>query len=118
MDGTKTSVSVVVPAPDRIRRITGSFGWIDHRLRRDRHLERMTHEEIALYVFLVLAADRNGVSYYGKEKICHQLALSSERFTEARIRLLGHELIGFAPFRDGGVNGYYQVLPLSERPRV
>lgn len=119
MDGTKRSrMPVVVPAPDRVRRITGSFGWIEHRLRRDGHLMRMTHADIALYLFLVLAGDENGVSYYGKEKVCDQLALPSEGFTQARVRLVERDLIAFAPFRDGGVNGYYQVLPLPERPRA
>ena len=35
--------------PDRIRRITGSFSWIDHRLLSDGFLSAMTGEEILIY---------------------------------------------------------------------
>jgi hypothetical protein len=51
----------IVPRPELVRRIAGSFGWLDHRLLRDGHLARLTLEDVGVYVFLVLAADRNGV---------------------------------------------------------
>jgi len=35
----------IVPRPDVVRRINGSFGWIDHRLLRDKHIERLTLED-------------------------------------------------------------------------
>lgn len=119
MDATeKKAMPGVVPAPDRVRKITGSFAWIDHRLRRDGHLQRMTLEDIALYVFLVLAADRDGVSYYRKEKICDVLGLSWDQFETARARLIEREHVAFAPYRPGDVNGYHQVLPVPERPHA
>ena len=40
--------------PNRIRRITGSFSWIDHRILHDGYLEFMSQEEMLLYFFLVL----------------------------------------------------------------
>ncbi len=110
--------AVVIPAPERVRTITGSFAWIDHRFRRDGHLERLTLEDIALYLFLLLAADRNGVSYYHREKISDALGLPYDRFETARQRLIERGYIAFAPYQPGGVNGYYQVLPLPERPRA
>lgn len=45
----------VVPDPTRIRRIQGSFAWMDHRLLREGHLERMTLTDLAVYVFLILS---------------------------------------------------------------
>lgn len=102
-----------IPDPSRVRAIRGSFGWIDHRLLRDGHLERMGLPEIALYLFLVLAADRHGTSYYRKERICRIVGLSEDEFHIARDRLVEKGLVAFAPFRAGDVNGYCQVLPLE-----
>jgi len=51
------------PQPKNVRRIKGSFAWIDHRLLRNGYLSVITHPDLALYLFLVLAADRNGVSF-------------------------------------------------------
>lgn len=108
----------VVPRPDRVRQINGSFGWLDHRLLREGHLQRLTLEDLGVYVFLVLAADRNGSSFYNHEKICLALSLSWDQFKEARDRLIEREFIAFEPFRPGAVNGWYQVLPLPEQPHA
>jgi hypothetical protein len=101
-----------VPRPDRVRRIEGPFGWLDHRLLRQGVLQGLTLEDLGVYVFLVLAADRNGTSWYRKEKICDALGLSWDQFEEARRRLLERGLIAFEPYRPGDVNGVHQVLPL------
>jgi len=103
----------VVPDPARVRQIRGSFGWIDHRLLREGHLANMGLAEIALYLFLVLAANRQGVSWYRKEHIAKVLGISEEEFHHARERLVQKHLIVFSPFRPGDVNGYCQVLPLE-----
>lgn len=110
--------SVVIPAPGRVRMITGSFAWIDHRFRRDGHMERLTLEDLGLYLFLVLAGDRHSVSYYSKDKMSNVLCLSYDQFTTARDRLVERAYIAFEPYRPGGAEGYYQVLPLPELPRV
>jgi hypothetical protein len=44
--------------PDRIRKITGSFAFIEHRFLRKGFWTSLTHHELLLYIFLVLAADR------------------------------------------------------------
>jgi hypothetical protein len=49
-----------------IRAIKGSFARIDHRLLRNGYLSITTHEDLALYLFLILADDHNGVSFYRK----------------------------------------------------
>lgn len=49
--------------PDRVRRIGGcSFAFILHRFLRDGFLASLSSDERSLYFFLVLAADRNGIS--------------------------------------------------------
>ena len=105
-----------IPQPQRVRRIEKSFAWIDHRLLRDGYLPVMTHQDQALYLFLVLAADRQGVSFYRKEKICELLGLDFGSFEVARDRLISMKLIAFEPYSAASPNGHYQVLPVDGRP--
>lgn len=105
-------VRPVVPEPQRVRRIEGSFGWLDHRLLRDGHLEGMTLTDLAVYVFLVLAANRDGVSFYRKDVISEKLDIGWSDFEEAKRRLLERRLIAFRPFSPTEVDGFYQVMPL------
>lgn len=102
-----------IPQPQRVRRIDKSFAWIDHRLLRNGYLAVMTHQDQSLYLFLVLAADRHGVSFYRKEKICDALGLSFGDFEIARDRLIDLGLIAFTPYSAMTPNGYYQVLPVE-----
>lgn len=103
-----------VPRPDRVRRIRGSFSWIDHRFIRDGHLGKLTRDEIALYAFLVLVGNRDGVSFYRMEKICQLLAsMDWGEFQKARDRLIALGLIAFRPFSRNEPNGFYQVLSLD-----
>lgn len=46
--------------PDRIRSIPEQFSWVDHRLVRDRYIDRLTHKAAALYLFLATVADAKG----------------------------------------------------------
>jgi hypothetical protein len=105
-----------LPQPQRVRRIEESFAWIDHRLLRNGFLPVMTHHDQSLYLFLVLAADRNGVSFYRKEKISDCLGLDFQQFEVARDRLIGMKLIAFQPYSVLSPNGFYQVLPVDGQP--
>jgi hypothetical protein len=105
-----------IPQPQRVRKIEKSFAWIDHRLLRNGFLPVMTHEDQALYLFLLLVADRNGVSFYRKEKICDVLGLDWGPFEVARDRLINLGLIAFEPYSGLTPNGYYQVLPVDGQP--
>lgn len=104
-----------IPQPQRVRRIEQSFAWLDHRLLRNGYLAVLTHAEQAFYLFLVLAADRHGVSFYRKEKICDLLGLDFGAFEVARDRLIELQLIAFEPYHAGAPNGHYQILPV-DRP--
>jgi len=94
--------------PDRIRKICGSFSWIEHRFLHDGFLRTLAPEELLLYYFLVTVGDRNGVSYYDYEKICQLLKLPLEAYIRARDALVQRGLVAYH-------QGVFQVLPLPAR---
>ena len=95
--------------PNRVRRITGSFAFIEHRFLRDGFWESLIHRELLLYLFLLLVADRNGVSYYSYDKIYSLLRIPMDEYLNARNALIDKDLIAF--------DGYcFQVLSLPEKP--
>jgi hypothetical protein len=97
---------------ERVRRIDGqSFAFLPHRFLRDGFLASLDSDELSLYVMLVLAADRFGVSFYHYDSICAITALTLERYLQARNRLIHKDLIAFDGTR-------YQVLSLPEHPVV
>ncbi len=102
-----------IPQPQRVRRIEKSFAWIDHRLVRNGYLQVISHHDQGLYLFLVLAADRHGVSFYRKEKIGDAVGLTFVEFEVARDRLIDLGLIAFEPYSALTPNGYHQVLPVE-----
>ena len=93
----------------RIRRIDGGFSFIPHRFLADGFLACLQPQELVLYVFLVLAADRYGLSYYSYDRICSPLHLSVEQYITARDGLIKKDLIAF----DGTL---FQVLELPQKP--
>jgi hypothetical protein len=97
--------------PERVRKITGSFAFLEHRFIRDGFWTSLSHHELLLYVFLVLVADRNGLSYYSFDKICALLQLSLDDYLIARNALIKKDLIAF----DGHL---FQVLSLPPQPML
>lgn len=95
--------------PQRVRRISGSFSWLDHRLLHNGFLRLMQPEDMLLYFFLVLVGDKNGVSFYGYDSILKLLKLTLDQYIAARDRLMDLSLIAFE-------NGRYQVLELPKTP--
>jgi hypothetical protein len=94
---------------DRIRRIDGGFSFVPHRFLTDGFLEALSQHQLLLYLFLVLAADRYGISFYSYERICLLLQMSLEEYIAARNALIEKDLIAF----DGTL---FQVLSLPSRP--
>lgn len=95
--------------PERVRQITGSFAFIEHRFLRDGFWSSLDQHECLLYVFLVLVADRHGLSYYDYDKICTLLRFTLDDYVVARNGLIEKDLIAF----DGHL---FQVLSLPIRP--
>ncbi len=103
--------TIPIPCPGRVRCIAGTFAWLDHRMLREGHFEKLTRDEIALYTFLVLVANRYGVSYYSQEKICRYLdKMDLDHFLEVRDSLVEKGLVCFQPFHRGSLKGFHQVL--------
>ena len=93
----------------RIRRIDGGFAFIPHRFLTDGFLSVLNPSQQQLYFFLVLAADRHGLSFYSYDSICNLLQMSVDQYIEARDDLIEKDLIAF----DGTI---FQVLDLAHSP--
>ena len=95
--------------PNRIRKIIGSFAFIEHRFLRQGFWSSLSHHELLLYLFLVIVADRNGLSYYCYDKICALVQITVDEYILARDLLIEKDLIAF----DGRL---FQVLSLPQTP--
>jgi hypothetical protein len=94
--------------PHLIRKVPEQFSWIDHRLVRDRHLDYISRDSAALYLFLVTVCDAQGLSYYGDRSIAKRLGMSDSELSEARNVLVRQRLVAWK-------KPMYQVLPLEPR---
>ena len=93
----------------RLRKISGGFSFIPHRFLKSGFLKSLSVEETLLYLFYVLASDRNGVSFYSDEKILEQLEIEIEGVETARKGLLDRGLLAYE-------KPYIQVLSLPSYP--
>lgn len=99
--------------PDRVRKIDGSFAFLPHRFVRAGFWASLTSTEQRLYVLLVLAADRQGMSFCYDDRLASQLCVVLDDFLLARAGLVRKDLIAYDP-----VGPRYQVLSLLERPII
>lgn len=90
----------------RLRKVPRQFNWVDHRLVRERHIDKCTHPAAALYLFLVTVADAKGLSYYSDASIMARLSMDEATFKDARDNLIHADLIAFK-------RPLYQVLSLD-----
>ena len=97
--------------PERVRCIDGGFSFIPHRFLWDGFLASLNQKELLLYLFLVLASDRNGLSYYNYDSICTLLRLNLDEYVASRDSLIEKDLVAF----DGSL---FQVLSLPPKPVV
>ena len=93
---------------DRIRRIEGGFSFIPHQFLTDGFLKALSQQELLLYIFLVMASDRYGLSFYSYGRICSFLHMTLEQYSAARDGLIEKDLIAF----DGTL---FQVLDLPHK---
>lgn len=95
--------------PGRVRRIEpGGFAFLPNRFLRGGFFVSLSRDELALYVLLVMAGDRNGVSYYHYDSLCSLLEVPVERYLDARNALIDKDLVAFDGTR-------FQVLSLPDR---
>jgi len=97
--------------PNRIRNITGSFAFVEHRFLREGFLQNLIHHELLLYLFFVLAGDRNGLSCYSYDEICTLLRISIDEYLLSRNALIDKDVIAF----DGSL---FQVLSLPQHSPI
>lgn len=95
--------------PNRIRKIQGSFSWVDHRFITGGFLVDLSTIEILLYLFLVAVCDRNGISFYHQDKIASLLKIDLASLGKAREALIHRSLLAYEP-------PLYQILSLPARP--
>ena len=94
---------------NRIRHINGGFSFIPHRFLTGGFLKALSQQELLLYIFLVMTADRYGLSFYSYDRICSFLHITVEQYIQARDGLIKKNLIAF----DGTL---FQVLELPATP--
>ena len=97
------------PRPDRVRRIDRGFAVIPNRFLHGGFFASLGHVERSLYFFLVIAGDRDGVSFYGHDRICATLEISLDDYIDARNGLIAKDLVAFDGAR-------FQVLSLPSAP--
>jgi hypothetical protein len=76
---------------------------------RDGFFESLSPNELLLYLFLTLVANKQGISWYPYDKICAILKWILDEYLAARNSLISKNLIAF----DGHV---FQVLDLPDQP--
>ena len=96
-------------SPERIRCIDGGFSFIPHRFLLEGFVSSLNQVELLLYLFLIMASDRNGVSFYSYDRICTLLELNLYQYIASRNSLIEKDLITF----DGTL---FQVLSLPHKP--
>lgn len=93
----------------RVRKIHGSFSWIDHRFITGGFIRDLSAVEILLYFFLVSVSDRNGISFYHDDKICSLIKIGLTSLGDAREGLISESLLAHE-------HPIYQVLSLPPKP--
>ena len=104
--------TITPPRPQLIRRPTEGFGWLEDRLLREGWLERLGPEAISVLVLLALAADRNGCSFYSRERMAQALGMRRQDVDGALARMLQMRLVAHRSWRPGHADGIWQLLPL------
>jgi hypothetical protein len=98
--------SLIIPELRRV--LKPPFAWIDRQFLFNGFLADLGWQENLLYLFLILVADRDGLSFYSYDKICQLLQLEVDDYIQARNGLTQRQLIAY----DGT---QFQVLALPER---
>ncbi len=111
MTPPKTRIGRRPICPDRVRSIAGNgFAFVPNRFLHGGFFAALNVDELVLYFALVLAGDRNGLSFYHYDSLCSLLGMRVERYVAARNELISLDLIAFDGTR-------FQVLSLPARAK-
>lgn len=109
-----TSRPLPVLCPERVRQVPRSFAWIDTRLRSQGFLELMRPAEIGLYLFLALAADKQGLSCWRLDRVERAMpCFDMVALRLAREELIRWNLLAYQPWHRNADDGSYQLLSVS-----
>ena len=103
----------VPPRPDLERRPQAPFGWLEAHLLHEHWLRRLQPDATAVLLLLALAADRRGASYFSRGRMADSLGMDVGRVDRALERLLDAGLVDLRPWRSGGRDGVWQILPVE-----
>jgi hypothetical protein len=98
-----------VLCPERLRRVSRPFGWVDSRLIREDRLNGCSPTAWGLYLFWVTVADAQGLSYYADESVARRMGITVEAVASARTELLRAGLVVYD-------TPLVQVLALDRTP--
>ncbi|MEM7202553.1 MAG: hypothetical protein AAF628_19960 [Planctomycetota bacterium] len=105
------------PHPDLVRRPQAPFGWLEAHLLHDRWLARLGPDATTVLVLLALAADRRGASFYSRARMADALGIDPDRVDHALHRLVELQIVAHRPWRPGGRDGVWQILPIETGSR-
>lgn len=72
-----------------------SYSIVDHQLLHGGYFQKLSHQALALYLFLVVVGNPEGRSFYADPTIERVLRLSSAQLNQARDELCRHFLIDY-----------------------
>jgi replication initiation and membrane attachment protein DnaB len=72
-----------------------SYSIIDHQFLHQGYFQRLGIEALALYLFLIVVADREGKSYYAEKTVAEVLRLSPQKYSAALSDLVRYGLVDF-----------------------
>lgn len=110
--GNRTTIGRAPICPDRVRNIGGQgFAFIPNRFLQAGFFSSLTPDELRLYLLLVLAGDRSGLSFYHYDSLCSLLEVTLDAYVEARNGLVHADLVAYDGTR-------FQVLSLPVTPKL
>lgn len=110
MTKTQKRTSAAPILVDRVRSIgQDGFSFVPNRFFQHGFFAALRHDELLLYLLLILVGNRQGISFYHYDSLCSLLHMPIERYLNARNALIDKDLIAF----DGT---QFQVLELPRLP--
>ncbi len=91
----------------RIRKIPQGFGWIDHRIVKNKLIKACSTDSLALYLVLISVSDQDGLSFYGNSLLCSILGWTDKRLEVARTTLEEVDLLAWS-------TPLYQILEVAD----